>query len=205
MAAGSAMSDSRHVQQWLVAYMENYQKPPEHAQQLCAFARHRGAHLMYRVVRDAMLGLTTESAQSTNARSDGREFDGDPGGGHGDVATKGGDAWKPWLPIPVLRRLRSEIKGTNSDSRDSIRMTRRAQSVPRSYRGVSSEGRIESQPLVQPRLSTHILTKAYQAAAKQLQAHEAAVRAREHREIRQEPGPFVSRANGTVNLLHDLF
>ncbi|OLP97166.1 Tectonic-1 [Symbiodinium microadriaticum] len=170
---------SRHVQQWLVAYMENYQKPPEHAQQLCAFARHRGAHLMYRVVRDAMLGLTTESAQSTNARSDGREFDGDPGGGHGDVATKGGDAWKPWLPIPVLRRLRSEIKGTNSDSRDSIRMTRRAQSVPRSYRGVSSEGRTESQPLVQPRLSTHILTKAYQAAAKQLQAHEAAVRARE--------------------------
>lgn len=142
---------------------------------------------MYRVVRDAMRGTTSESAQSMNARSDSREFDGDPGGqGHGDAATKGARAsspdadWKSWLhPIPVLRRLRSEIKGTNSDR--SIRMTlRRAASVPRSYRGVSSEGRTaESHPLVEPRLSTHILTQTYQAVAKQLLAHEAAVRASE--------------------------
>lgn len=51
--------------------------------------------------------------------------------------------------------------------------------MPRSYRGVSSEGRTESQPPLEPRLSTRVLTKAYQAAAKQLQAHEAAVRASE--------------------------
>ncbi|CAE7486959.1 TCTN1 [Symbiodinium natans] len=164
--------------------------PPQHAQQLCAFARHRGAHLMYRVVRDTL-------SQSSRMITEGSvESMRDLGEDSVDVApiscwpdhhSKSADGLDS--TTPVLRRLRSDIKGRSNER--SIRIIRRAASAPRSLHASNAVSSIESLPLASSlqadakalpdmahkRLSTQVLTYAYQTAAKQLLAAEAAVRA----------------------------
>ena len=181
-------TESRHeVQQWLIAYMDNYQRLPENAQYLQAFARHRGVHLLYRRVRETLSSWCrgTYHAEPLTAQ------------GHDDgtaVKTQQVEPHEstrslcsPSSSAPVLRRLRSETKRPSIDG--SIRPTRRAASAPRSLHQVTRSSSIEPgspranqpagaenlQDVACGRLSACVLWHTYGTVARQLLAKEAAL------------------------------
>ena len=77
-------------QEWLSAYMDEYHRPPEDPNYLCAFAQHRGGHLVYRVARERLKEPQKEAP--TLQRSLSWAYDGLEGK----------------LRVPVLQRFRSD-------------------------------------------------------------------------------------------------
>eukprot|EP00438_Fugacium_kawagutii_P031630 Skav216554 [mRNA] locus=scaffold1776:371671:373026:- [translate_table: standard] len=51
----STMSrEERTFREWLAAYVETYKQPPKNAEQLCAYARNHGGHVMFRLVKEKL-------------------------------------------------------------------------------------------------------------------------------------------------------
>jgi len=54
--------EERSFREWLGAYVEKYQHSPINAEQLCAFARNHGGHVMYRLVKEKLNQLNEAPA-----------------------------------------------------------------------------------------------------------------------------------------------
>mmetsp|Transcript_9081 Transcript_9081/g.18574 ORF Transcript_9081/g.18574 Transcript_9081/m.18574 type:complete len:446 (-) Transcript_9081:244-1581(-) len=59
--------EERTFREWLSAYVEKYQQKPKNAEQLCAFARNQGGHVMYRLVKERLNQAEAPSLQRSSS------------------------------------------------------------------------------------------------------------------------------------------